>query len=378
VGQVDDLSAPLPGLFKGAEDGTKAYFDMVNSEGGVDGRKLVLDARDSAYQTGQVVAETTAQTKSDFALVGGFSLLDSAEQAPIDAARMPDVAYPLSPSLASDRNVYSPLPNSDPDYPVGIFKYLKKEFPEETQHVGILYASATSSTQAAESSFERAMKSQGFKIVYDDSYGPLQTTFLPNVLAMKSDGVKMFFSLQLPDTNAATLAKEMQQQDFDPINIEGAAYSDQLVSLAGSAAEGMYIEQPYVLYLGEDASVVPAVGTFDHWVKVANPSATFEIETVYGWASAQLFVQALKDAGSTPTRAGLFAALDKITSFDASGLVAPGNPAQNIPSPCFLLAQVKNGKIVRVPPTPTDGAFYCGDTGYSTAPGFSPEVRPSP
>jgi len=28
VGQVDDLTAPLPGLFKGAEDGTQAYFDL--------------------------------------------------------------------------------------------------------------------------------------------------------------------------------------------------------------------------------------------------------------------------------------------------------------------------------------------------------------
>jgi ABC-type branched-subunit amino acid transport system substrate-binding protein len=378
VGQVDDLSAPLPGLFKGAEDGTQAYFDYVNSQGGVDGRKLVLDARDSAYQTGQVVVETTAQTKSDFALVGGFSLLDAAEQAPIDAAGMPDVAYPLSQALANDRNVYSPLPNSDNDYPVGIFQYLKKEYPTQSQHVGILWTNATSSTSAAESSFERAMKSQGMKIVYDDTYGALQTTFLPNVLAMKSAGVQLFFSLQLPDNNAAMLATEMQDQDFHPINVEGAAYSNQLVSLAGSAAEGMYIEQPYVLYLGEDAAVVPAVGVFDHWVKVANPNATFEIETVYGWASAELFVQALRDAGPTPTRAGLFAALDKITSFNANGLVAPGNPAQNIPSPCFLLAQVKNGKIVRVPPSPSNGDFYCGVDEYSPAAGFHPEVRPSP
>jgi ABC-type branched-subunit amino acid transport system substrate-binding protein len=40
VGQVDDLTAPLPGLFKGAEDGTEAYFDYINSLGGVNGRKI--------------------------------------------------------------------------------------------------------------------------------------------------------------------------------------------------------------------------------------------------------------------------------------------------------------------------------------------------
>src|SRR5580698_7248649 len=30
VGQIDDLTIPIPGLFKGAEDGTEAYFDYVN------------------------------------------------------------------------------------------------------------------------------------------------------------------------------------------------------------------------------------------------------------------------------------------------------------------------------------------------------------
>jgi branched-chain amino acid transport system substrate-binding protein len=44
VGQVDDLTAPLPGLFTGAEDGTQAYFDYVNSTGGVNGRMIRLDA----------------------------------------------------------------------------------------------------------------------------------------------------------------------------------------------------------------------------------------------------------------------------------------------------------------------------------------------
>lgn len=377
VGQIDDLTAPLPGLFKGAQDGTQGYFDYINSQGGVDGRKIVLDTRDSAYQSGQVASEATAMTQSDFAMVGGFSLVDAAERAPVDLAHMPVVAYPLDPTLANDVNVYSPFPNTDNLYPLGIFKYLKQKFPTQIKHVGILYATATPATQAAETAFERAMTSQGFHISYKAGYGPLQSTFLSYVLAMKNAGVQMFFSLQLPDNNAATLAREFQQQDFSPINIEGDAYSNQLVKLAGSAANGMYLDLGYALYLGEDANVVPAVPVFDHWVRVANPAATFTLQTVYGWASAELFVDALKNAGPDPTRASLVSALNKITNFDASGLIVPGNPAANIPTQCFLLAQVKNGSIVRVPPTPKS-SFYCGLTGYSKAPGYQPMVRPNP
>ena len=376
VGQVDDLTVPLPGLFKGAEDGTKAYFAYVNSLGGVNGRKLILDAQDSLFQPGQVAQTTGQQIRSDFALVGGFSLLDGAEKPLVDLAHVPVVGFPLDASLASDPYVYSPLPNPEKYYPLGLFKYLKSKFPNQVKHVGIIWENATASTKAAEQAVEAAMQSVGFKILYDRGVGPFDTNFLPDIIAMKQKGVTMFFSQELPDNYAATLAKQFQQQNFNVINIEGAAYSSQLLKLAGSAANKMYIEQAYALYLGQDASTVPAIKQFTTWMHKVDSQPNFEIESVYGWTSAELFVQALREAGNPPTRSGLLAALNKVTLFNGGGLVPPGNPAQNIPSGCFLLAQVQNGVIKRVAPTPAQG-FYCGSSGFLAAPGYSPVVRPS-
>ncbi len=202
VGQVDDLTLPLPGLFKGAEDGTQAYFDYINSLGGVNGRMIKLDAADSLYSDGTVASDTTTQIKNDFALVGGFSLDDAAETPLVAAAKMPVVAYPLDPGLSDLPTSYSPFPNADNEAPTTIFKVLKKKFPTQIKHVGILWANATPATAIAEKAFERAAKAEGFKIVYDSGFTPLQTTFLPNVLTMKSDGVQMFFSQQLPDVYA--------------------------------------------------------------------------------------------------------------------------------------------------------------------------------
>ena len=376
VGQVDDLTVPLPGLFKGAEDGTKAYFAYVNSQGGVNGRKLVLDAQDSLFQGGVVASATGSQVQKDFALVGGFSLLDSSEKPLIDLAHMPDIGFPLDQDMASDPYVYSPLPNPENYYPLGFFKYLKQKFGADTKKIGIIWENATASTKSAEKAVETAMKAVGFKILYDRGVGPFDTNFLPDIIAMKNKGVKIFFSQELPDNYAATLAKQFQQQNFHPVNIEGAAYSSQLLKLAGSAANNMYIEQGYVLYLGQDANVVPAVKLFTHWMKAVDSNANFEIESIYGWTSAELFVQALRQAGNPPTRSGLIAALNKVTLFNGDGLVPPGNPAQNIPSGCFLLAQVHNGQIKRVAPTPATG-FYCGSSGFLQAPGYKPIVRPS-
>jgi ABC-type branched-subunit amino acid transport system substrate-binding protein len=142
VGQIDDLTAPLPGLFKGAEDGTQAYFDYVNSIGGVNGRMIKLDAQDSAYSEGTVANVTQEQIKSDFALVGGFSLDDAAEEPFVKAAAIPDIAYPLDPGLSNLPTAYSPVPNNDNDFAVTIFKLLKKKFPTAIKHVGIIWSNA--------------------------------------------------------------------------------------------------------------------------------------------------------------------------------------------------------------------------------------------
>jgi ABC-type branched-subunit amino acid transport system substrate-binding protein len=376
VGQVDDLSSPIPGLFKGAEDGTEAYFAYINAKGGVNGRKIHLDTQDSTFQAGQVATETAAQIKSDFALVGGFSLLDEAEQPLIDLGHMPDVGLSLNPAFANDPNLYSPIPNTIHYYPLNFFEYLAKKYPQAVKKVGIIWENATPSTQAGEDAAEAAMKASGWKIVYDHGVGPFDTNFLPDIISMKNKGVKIFYSTELPDNYAATLAKQFQQQNFKPINVEAAAYSSQLLKLAGNSANNMYIEQGYPLYLGADSKAVPAVALFDKWMHKVSSQPNFEIESVFGWTAAELFAQALAEAGNPPTRAGLVRALNKVTFFDAGGMIPPTDPAAAVPSGCFLLAQVQDGVIKRVAPTPPVG-FYCGNAGFLKESGYMPMVRPS-
>ena len=172
---------------------------------------------------------------------------------------------------------------------------------------------------------------------------------------MKSKGVKIFFSTELPDNYAATLAKQFQQQNFKAINIEGAAYSAQLLSLAGSAANNMYIEQGYALYLGQDAKTVPAVGA----VRQVDEEGRLQAELRDRVGLRLGLGGALRpgpEGSGQPTHPGRpDPALNKVTFFDAGGLVPPSDPAKAIPSGCFLLAQVQNGKIDRVAPSPTTG-----------------------
>jgi ABC-type branched-subunit amino acid transport system substrate-binding protein len=378
VGQIDDLTQPIAGLFKAAQDGTQAYFNYVNSTGGVYGRKLYLDTRDSGGTTSAVQTATNSIVSKDFAMVGGFSLLDSAEGPTITATKMPDVAYPLAISLSNNLYVYNPSPGLSNVTPTGPYVWAAKAFPAQSKHVGILFGTSTATPLALETVIESAMKSAGLKITYRRGYDVNSTTtFLSDVLRMKSSGVQMIFNEEMPGFQAAILAQNSGQQHFTPVHVEGtSAYINNMAKLAGSAANGMYVSLPTALYQGEDAKAVPAVATFDKYILKVDPKVFDSVEPlsgIYGWTSAVLFVQALKAAGPNPTRAGLLAQLNKVTSFNAGGLTPTANPAKNIPSRCFLVAQFKNGAWTRAAPSPKSG-FVCAGT-LKIRPGWKPPNR---
>ena len=123
----------------------------------------------------------------------------------------------------------------------------------------------------------------------------------------------------------------------------------------GSAGNGTLVSTVTAMYMGQDAKVIPAVATFDKWAKKVDPQTQLDLYTLYGWINAQLFVQALKGAGANPTRASLEAQLNKITSFNASGLISPQNPAQKIPGQCWIVAEYDNGTWKRIAPDPKAG-----------------------
>ena len=147
------------------------------------------------------------------------------------------------------------------------------------------------------------MEKVGYKVIYDQTYGVAQTNFDQNVVAMKNAGVKILFVDSMAESYASALLKSLQTQDFHPVVVLGAAtYTNKLIPDSGgpSAVNGDYLQQSTTLYLGQDASTVPAVASFLHWVNVASPGFTPDLYTLYGWLSAQLFAQALQNAGTEP------------------------------------------------------------------------------
>ena len=169
--------------------------------------------------------------------------------------------------------------------------------------------------------------------------------------------------------DAAIFVENANTQNWHPglIFSGGPVYADQFISHAGgpAATNGIQIGQVYALYLGEDADKVPAVKQFDTYVKKVNSSWSPDLYTLFGWASAEMFVQALKAAGPHPTRGSVMAQLRKITSYNANGLFGGSDPAAKTLTPCFVQAGIKNGKYVRE--LPTGGGFDCNAKLYNAS-----------
>jgi ABC-type branched-subunit amino acid transport system substrate-binding protein len=372
--QVANVSTLSLGLFKGAQVGTQAYVDYVNSTGGVNGRKIVVNGADDGFTGAGNKQATQNALENDYAMVGNFSLEDSFGGAVLaQNPGFPDVSQVLDDATNKLPNVYSPIPLAD-GWASGPMTFYYNKFRSDASHAGAFLADSPSASQTWAGEKYVAEKA-GFTFVSEQTYTTTQTDFTQQVIAMKNAGVKIIFMDQMPANYASSVLKALAEQNYHPQVLLGAAtYSNQLVSDSGGAANvnGAYLSQNLALYLGADQAAVPAVGTFLHWVQVASPGFNPDLFTAYGWLSANLFVQALKNAGSDPSRGSLLQALSKVTSFNGDGFNAPSDPATKTPPNCYLIATVTNGQFVRSPANPPtsgpNGGFRC-DGSYIVKPG---------
>jgi hypothetical protein len=187
---------------------------------------------------------------------------------------------------------------------------------------------------------------------------------------MKNAGVQILFLEQEPQNYASAIFRDLTQQNFHPVVVLGApAYNTQLIGNAGGplAVNGAYLEQLSSLYLGEDATQIPTITTFNTWVQKVSPGFMPDFFTLTGWLSGELFVEALHGAGTNPSRGSLLQTLRKITAFDSGHLVPVSNPAGKVPIICYVLGRITKGKFQRLDDPPVSGptmGFRCDGTYY--------------
>ncbi|MBK5307993.1 MAG: ABC transporter substrate-binding protein [Frankiaceae bacterium] len=362
LGNVSDLSGPVPGLFQGAVIGTQAYLAKINSEGGVYGRQLKLKVGDGQLQCDENTRQHEALVPKVFAFVGSFSLYDGCGADVLKKnPGVPDVHNALEKKALDLPNNFAVAPLA-PGWRTGPLLDYKKKYPDKWNAIGTIYANPGGGA-ATWRGCKAAIEALGGKVLYERGFEAVETDFTADIVSMQRAGVKMVYVIASDAPTYARIVSAAKQQGVDwPMLAGGIAYDEGFISRAGAASEGVYNDQQFAMFFNKDeADRVPAVKDFQTWTNKVAPGEKLDLFAVFGWSSAHLFVKALLAAGPKAKRADILAQLKKITSFDADGMIAPANPAGKKPPTCWLGAQVKGGKWVRITP---DKGFRCDGPYY--------------
>lgn len=346
IGNVSQLTGIVPGFGQTGVNGTQAYFDMVNAQGGVCGRQLKLVVADDRFSSGTNRAETEKLSDQVFALVGNTSVVDDGGAAVVEGKGIPDVGLGLSDARIKTKVNFSPSP-IDVDGgqgSVGILNYFKTT--KNATKVGVVFQDAAVA-RARLPNFRRDVEAAGMTMVEEYPVAPTETNFRPVVADIREKGIELVYTLM--ENNAIARLAQAFGDEPPKVPFYGAqAYGQKYLQQAGSFAEGTILGIAYAI--PEDAASNPAIAKFAQWYPRSAPGADADFFAIEGWISADMFVRALTAAGPEPTRAKVLAELGKFTNYTGDGLVGNINPAGKQPARCFSVITVKGGKWVRVHP----------------------------
>src|SRR5271167_210399 len=153
----------LPGLDQEMGDAVKAMIAWCNSQGGINGRKIVGDYYDAAVTN--VRSVMTQACKQDFMLVGeGFALDGVAEQTRLGCNLASVPGFTVAPTVANAYEMYQASPNPANASPVSSAYQAVKLFGSKTTHAGV-YDSTLSTQESSTAKAVQAFTTTGWKFL---------------------------------------------------------------------------------------------------------------------------------------------------------------------------------------------------------------------
>jgi ABC-type branched-subunit amino acid transport system substrate-binding protein len=355
VGNVSQISGLVPGFGQTGVNGVRAYFNMVNSSGGVCGRKLTLVTADDRFQSATNRAETEKLAGQVIAFVGSTTVVDDGGAPVIDAKGVADISLTTTAPRTAAKNNFSPNP-IDPapgagNGAVGILSYFKSTY--GVKKAAIFYQDVATGVNQSKN-YEIDFRKAGIPVVGKYPVAPTATNFRSQATDMKEKGVDIVITVA--EVGAiSNLARAFKDIGYTPkVPFYGAqTYGKKFLQQAGPAAETTKIG----LIFDVPETGGAAIKEFQTWYQRTSPGADPDFFAILSWVAADMFVKALAGAGPDPTQAKVLAEMRKVTSYTGDGLVGGINPAQKRQPKCFHVLEVKGGKWVKTFP---GTGFKCG------------------
>lgn len=345
LGQSAAFSGPAAQLGVQMNIGAKVYFDHVNSQGGVYGRKIELRTRDDKYE-GNLCAENTRKFIEEdkvFALIAYVGTPTSAAALPIfTEAKVPFFGPFTGAELLRDPfNRY--IFNVRASYYDETEKIVEQLVSTGIKNIAVFYQNDAYG-QAGLKGVQRAMDRRNMKLAATATVERNTTDVAAAVKAISApqpDAVVMISAY----TSIAEFVRQMKKigyaGQFHNVSFVGAkALSDAL----GREGYGVAISQvvpfpwsPTLLIVKEYIALMKAAGVKE-----------YNFSSIEGFIVAKAFTEGLKRAGKDLTRERLIVALEGMSNVDLGGFVVNFNPQSHNGSKYVDLTIIgRAGKFVK-------------------------------
>ena len=327
------ITSPLTGIaspgYNKIPGAMKAYFDYVNTNGGVNGRKITLVSKDDQYIPTTAVAKANELILRDkvFALVGTLGTASTkalTASTQLSKRGIPSLFVNTGWSGFADKKAYPTTFSILPSYQMEakiMAKYIKDTY--AGKKIALIYQDDDFGRDAL-AGFKTAGLTFDTYIPYASGSQSLPATGAGWISKLKTGGAEVTVLFGVSSASTAALA-----------NAFGAGFKTQWVlgSVGGDATTIAATNKAFVPLLtgAKGFSFAPApTDTTDEYIKLfqsiyatAQPTQTFDNNVVAGMSNAFLAVQALKAAGANLTRKGLIQTIETKGSTFANPFLTP-------------------------------------------------------
>jgi branched-chain amino acid transport system substrate-binding protein len=307
IGNIMPYSGPASayGVIGKTEE---AYFKKVNTEGGINGRKISFISYDDAYSPPKAVEQARKLVESDEVLLV-FNPLgtpsNTAIQKYLNAKKVPQLFVATGATKWNDPKDFPWTMGWQPSYQseAHIYaKYLMKQKPDGK--IAVLYQNDDFGKDYLKGLHD-GLGAKASMIIAEEGYETTEPTIDNHIVKLKASGAEIFISITTPKF-AAQAIKKLAEIDWKPMHIVSnvSASVGGVIKPAGfENAQGMlsaaYAKDGADPQWDNDPGMKKLFAFLEKYYPDANK---LDGSVVYGYGAAQTMVKVLEMCGDNLTR----------------------------------------------------------------------------
>ena len=345
LGQSAAFTGPAAQLGIQMNIGTKAYFDYINAQGGVYGRKIELKTRDDRYEANLAVDNTKKFIDEDkvFALIAYVGTPTTAAAMPIFTQAKVPLIGPFTGAEALRNPVNRYIFNVRASYYEETENIVEQLVSTGNHKIAVFYQDDAYG-QAGLKGVQIAMDKRNMKIA---ALGKVERNTIKvedavkTINAVQPDGVVMISAY----TSIAEFVRQMKKAgsttQFHNVSFVGStALADALKDEGFGVAISQVVPFPWS----------PAIGVVKEYQSILakDGHTDYNFSSLEGFIVGKVMVDALKRAGKDLTREKLIAALESLNNDDLGDFVVSFSPTNHSGSKFVDLTMIgRGGKFIQ-------------------------------